>query len=32
MTGLHYNPITNTFKLGPCVDVNYMVHTTAKAE
>lgn len=32
MTGLHYNPITNTFKLGPGVDVNYMVHTTAKSE
>jgi 2-polyprenyl-6-hydroxyphenyl methylase/3-demethylubiquinone-9 3-methyltransferase len=31
MTGMHYNPITNTFKLGPGVDVNYMVHTTAKA-
>lgn len=32
MTGLHYNPITNTFKLGPGVDVNYMVHTTAKVD
>ena len=32
MTGLHYNPITNTFKLGPGVDVNYMAHTTARSE
>lgn len=30
ITGLHYNPITNTFKLGPGVDVNYMLHTRAK--
>lgn len=30
MTGLHYNPITNTFKLGPGVDVNYMLHTQNK--
>jgi 2-polyprenyl-6-hydroxyphenyl methylase/3-demethylubiquinone-9 3-methyltransferase len=29
ITGLHYNPITNHFKLGPGVDVNYMLHTTA---
>jgi 2-polyprenyl-6-hydroxyphenyl methylase / 3-demethylubiquinone-9 3-methyltransferase len=27
MIGLHYNPITDHFKLGPNVDVNYMVHT-----
>ncbi|MDM1729179.1 bifunctional 3-demethylubiquinol 3-O-methyltransferase/2-polyprenyl-6-hydroxyphenol methylase, partial [Escherichia coli] len=26
----HYNPITNTFKLGPGVDVNYMLHTQNK--
>ena len=26
------HPITNTFKLGPGVDVNYMVHTTAKVD
>jgi len=32
MTGLHYNPLTDHFKLGPGVDVNYMVHTTAKAD
>ncbi len=25
--GLHYNPVLNTFKLGPNVDVNYMLHT-----
>ncbi len=27
MTGLHYNPILDKFKLGPGVDVNYMLHT-----
>ena len=30
ITGLHFNPVTNHFKLGPGVDVNYMLHTTAK--
>lgn len=25
--GLHYNPVTNRFKLSPGTDVNYMVHT-----
>ena len=30
--GLHYNPLTNTFKLAPGVDVNYMLHTTAKQD
>ena len=30
ITGLHYNPLTNTFKLGPGVDVNYMLHTQNK--
>ncbi|WP_313678367.1 bifunctional 2-polyprenyl-6-hydroxyphenol methylase/3-demethylubiquinol 3-O-methyltransferase UbiG [Pantoea vagans] len=25
--GLHYNPVTNRFKLAPGTDVNYMVHT-----
>ncbi|EPU8652576.1 hypothetical protein ACVZZT_004153, partial [Shigella sonnei] len=24
------NPITNSFKLGPGVDVNYMLHTQNK--
>ncbi len=28
MTGLHYNPLTNKFRLGHGVDVNYMVHTS----
>ncbi|WP_297207594.1 bifunctional 2-polyprenyl-6-hydroxyphenol methylase/3-demethylubiquinol 3-O-methyltransferase UbiG [uncultured Pluralibacter sp.] len=32
ITGLHYNLLTNSFKLGPGVDVNYMLHTTAKAD
>lgn len=27
MIGLHYNPITDKFRLAPNVDVNYMVHT-----
>ncbi len=27
MTGLHYNPITQNYKLAPGVDVNYMMHT-----
>ncbi|GGZ99212.1 ubiquinone biosynthesis O-methyltransferase [Arenicella chitinivorans] len=27
MTGLHYNPLTKHYKLGPGVDVNYMIHT-----
>lgn len=30
ITGLHYNPLLNQFKLGPGVDVNYMLHATAK--
>ncbi|MCX8956580.1 bifunctional 2-polyprenyl-6-hydroxyphenol methylase/3-demethylubiquinol 3-O-methyltransferase UbiG [Erwinia psidii] len=25
--GLHYNPLSNKFKLAPGVDVNYMLHT-----
>jgi 2-polyprenyl-6-hydroxyphenyl methylase/3-demethylubiquinone-9 3-methyltransferase len=29
MTGLHYNPLRDRFSLGPGVDVNYMLHTTA---
>ena len=28
MIGLHYNPITQNYKLAPGVDVNYMLHTT----
>ena len=27
MIGLHYNPITQHYKLAPGVDVNYMLHT-----
>ena len=27
MIGLHYNQLTNQFRLGRGVDVNYMVHT-----
>ncbi|MFS1485067.1 bifunctional 2-polyprenyl-6-hydroxyphenol methylase/3-demethylubiquinol 3-O-methyltransferase UbiG [Vibrio lentus] len=27
ITGLHYNPLTNTYRLGSNVDVNYIVHT-----
>ncbi|WP_409159144.1 bifunctional 2-polyprenyl-6-hydroxyphenol methylase/3-demethylubiquinol 3-O-methyltransferase UbiG [Pectobacterium sp. B2J-2] len=27
ITGLHYNPLTDRFKLGPNVDVNYILHT-----
>jgi len=27
MIGLHYNPLTDSFKLAPNVDVNYMIHT-----
>lgn len=26
MTGLHYNPLTREYSLGPNVDVNYMMH------
>jgi 2-polyprenyl-6-hydroxyphenyl methylase/3-demethylubiquinone-9 3-methyltransferase len=26
MTGLHYNPLTRTYRLGPGVDVNYLLH------
>jgi len=31
MIGLHYNPLTDKFKLAPNVDVNYMVHTVCEA-
>ena len=27
MIGLHFNPITQSYKLAPGVDVNYMMHT-----
>lgn len=29
MTGLHFNPLSNRFSLGPGVDVNYILHTEA---
>ena len=29
MTGLHYNPVTQRYRLGPGVDVNYMVFCTS---
>ena len=32
MIGLHYNPLTDKFKLAPNVDVNYMVHTVRDLE
>ncbi|MDW6003864.1 bifunctional 2-polyprenyl-6-hydroxyphenol methylase/3-demethylubiquinol 3-O-methyltransferase UbiG [Vibrio mangrovi] len=28
ITGLHYNPLTQTYRLGNRVDINYIVHTT----
>ncbi|HDM8221878.1 bifunctional 2-polyprenyl-6-hydroxyphenol methylase/3-demethylubiquinol 3-O-methyltransferase UbiG [Vibrio campbellii] len=28
ITGLHYNPLNDSYKLGRNVDVNYIVHTT----
>ncbi|HEX4910920.1 MAG TPA: bifunctional 2-polyprenyl-6-hydroxyphenol methylase/3-demethylubiquinol 3-O-methyltransferase UbiG [Permianibacter sp.] len=27
MIGMHYNPLTKVYSLGPGVDVNYLVHT-----
>jgi 2-polyprenyl-6-hydroxyphenyl methylase/3-demethylubiquinone-9 3-methyltransferase len=27
---LHYNPLSDHFKLGPNVDVNYMLHTQSQ--
>jgi 2-polyprenyl-6-hydroxyphenyl methylase/3-demethylubiquinone-9 3-methyltransferase len=29
ITGLHYNPLTQSYRLGSNVDLNYIVHTTA---
>ena len=29
ITGLHYNPLTRVYRLGPGVDVNYMMHCTS---
>jgi len=31
ITGLHYNPCSETFALGPGVDVNYIAYATAPA-
>ena len=28
MTGMHYNPLTDVYSLGPGVDVNYIMSTT----
>lgn len=30
ITGLHYNPLTDSYRLGPNVDVNYIIHTCAQ--
>ena len=32
ITGLTYNPLTRTYKLGADVDVNYMVHCQREAQ
>jgi 2-polyprenyl-6-hydroxyphenyl methylase/3-demethylubiquinone-9 3-methyltransferase len=32
LTGMHYNPLTQHYSLGPGVDVNYLVHTTRPVE
>jgi len=31
-TGLHYNPLTRQYSLGPGVDVNYMLHAERQAD
>ncbi|MEM7083717.1 MAG: bifunctional 2-polyprenyl-6-hydroxyphenol methylase/3-demethylubiquinol 3-O-methyltransferase UbiG [Pseudomonadota bacterium] len=31
LTGLHYNPLTRVYRLGPGVDVNYLMHCTLDA-
>lgn len=31
MTGLHYNPLTQLYSLGPDTSVNYLVHTIRQA-
>jgi len=31
-TGLHYNPLTRKYRLGPGLDVNYFMHFTRAAE
>jgi 2-polyprenyl-6-hydroxyphenyl methylase/3-demethylubiquinone-9 3-methyltransferase len=32
LTGMHYNPFTQHYSLGPGVDVNYLVHTSRPVE
>lgn len=32
LIGLHYNPLTRIYRLGPGVDVNYMMHTIRPAD
>lgn len=32
ITGLHYNPLQDSYKLGANVDVNYIVHTQAQID
>jgi len=31
MTGMHFNPLTGSYWLGPGVDVNYLLHTVRRA-
>jgi 2-polyprenyl-6-hydroxyphenyl methylase/3-demethylubiquinone-9 3-methyltransferase len=32
LTGMHYNPLLQSYSLGPGLDVNYLMHTTKAAE
>lgn len=32
LTGMHYNPLSQQYNLGPGVDVNYLVHATRQQE
>ena len=32
LTGMHYNPLLQSYNLGPGLDVNYLMHTTKLAE
>ncbi len=32
LTGLHYNPLLHTYRLGGNVDVNYLAHTVKRTE
>jgi len=31
-TGMHYNPLTRRYSLGAGVDVNYLMHASARHE